>query len=472
MTGSQPNFDAGAGQGGGGRRAPGVERPDVFAHLRVPVPSELVIDVGPHARQVGEDVRLQMAACSNPRVSPNFADNIVILGSGKYGTAIGDILSLAGNDVTMYARDPKVAEDIHQNHRNTRCLGDRALDKSLMASSSRTVAMMDRGIIILAVPTIALEEQINSLKPHPDSIVVNLAKGLIIQGWKPDANRGDYSKGPPRDSKVFLPLEFMRQHPNFEFVKTLCMVAGPGFADELRSGSSLDLSVAASYRDASTGPKGDKEMGRLMAAHVAEKFNRADVTTELTADFTGVQIAAAMKNVISVMVGVCDGLSQAHGEITFAQNLREKIMRFGMLEARNIAKWKGGKTVTFMEPCGYPDLHLSTSSPTGRNYSLGLELAKGSRVDRVILGSGNVVEGALAAWGIKLMTDERPSKDGRPTKPGIYAPVTNALIDIFEGRQSASVVMERLLRDLKKVSMNEIHEWQSEKGRTGLFKAD
>ncbi len=447
---------------------------DMFNHLRIPVPELDGVDIGANARRAGESARGIFSQCSNPRVTPDFIDRIGVVGAGKYGTAIADLLSVAGNDVAIFARKPTVAEDISKHHRNTECLGDRPLSRELWASSSRGIALTDRGIIMLAVPTMALEDQINSLKPHPDSIVVNLAKGLIIKGWRPNTEMDGYRNGPPKGSEVFLPLEFMRAHPNFEFVKALCMVAGPGFAEELKSGNALDLSVAAHYRDAAVAPDRAQEkiMGRQVAAHVAQKFNRAEVTTELTTDHVGVQISAAMKNVISVMVGVCDGLTLAHGDNSFPQNLREKIMRFGMQEAGNIIKWKGGKHKTLLEPCGYPDLHLSTSSPAGRNYALGLALANGGRVDKVIKGSGNVVEGALAAWAVKLLTDDRPGVGGRPGKAGIYTPITNALIDIFGGKQSPSVVMDKLLKELRKVSMNEIHEWQSEHGRTGVYKPD
>lgn len=445
---------------------------DMFNHLRAPVPELDVVDVGARALRTVDDTRGIFAQCSNPRVTPEFIDRIGVVGAGKYGTAIADLLSIAGNDVAIFARDAAVANDIEQSHRNTKCLGDRPLSRDLRASSSRGITLTDRGIVMLAVPTMALEDQINSLKPHPDSIVVNLAKGLIIKGWRPDTDNADYRSGPPKGAEVFLPLEFMRAHPNFEFVKALCMVAGPGFADELKSGNALDLSVAAHYRDATVArdKTTEKMMGKQVAAHVAQKFNKAEVTTELTTDYVGVQIAAAMKNVISVMVGVCDGLTQAHGDNTFPQNLREKIMRFGMQEAGNIIKWKGGKHKTLLEPCGYPDLHLSTSSTTGRNYSLGLALASGGRVDKIIQGSGNIVEGALAAWAIKILTDDKPGVGGKPGKAGIYTPITNALIDIFGGMRSPSVVMDQLLGELKEVSMNEIHEWQSDLGRTGVYK--
>jgi glycerol-3-phosphate dehydrogenase (NAD(P)+) len=463
MTGSQPNFDAGAGQGGGGRRAPAAERG----------PTDLGT-VGPLARRVGEEARRKLAEYSNPRLTPEFDRKVCVYGSGSFGTAFADRLARSGQDVMIYSRDQAVAKEIQEQRLNSRYLGAE-LSRDLKASSSKSTAMMDRGILFLAVPCAALEHVLAELNPHPDTVIVNLAKGIVVPGWHPKASNDDFAKGPPEGSKAYLPIDYMRRCPNLAHVKSICMASGPGFAGEISAGGIMSLSIAADYVEPGHRGKGrsrspeERAKAEEVAAHLRSILREANIVVRSTTDVVGVQVCGAMKNVIALAVGVVDGLAIGQGRRSHGDELRELIKAFGMEEAAKISAWKCGKYGAPNSFCGWPDLNLSTRRPSGpgetmgRNLQIGAALGMGEEVDVAIRTRGILAEGVAAAWGMKLLTDDYKGQVGLET------PVIAALVDLLRRKNgmTASTVIDKLVQRLECAEDRELIGWVSRKGPVG-----
>lgn len=379
----------------------------------------------------------------NSPISQDWHDRPVLVGSGAYATAIGNRLAQFGVDTILFGRNQSVVDEINTSRTNSRNLPGKVLSDNLRATTFSDVAFGDRGTVVLAVPSIAISSVVKDLKIHPDSILVSMAKGLIIDGWDPLNGEHSLRDGPPSECNVQTPLQFLATHTNTCNVEKLCVVAGPGFASDILDGDMLDLAVAS--HDEETCQK------------IADLYAGQGTVVDMTPDTIGVEVAAAMKNVIAVMVGVVDGLNKRFGSSIYPQRYVEVIKRLGLQEAAGLATALGGKHRTFIGPAGYPDLNLTTSSPEGRNFSLGRLLAEGVDIDQLVRSSGRVVEGAWSAWGVKRLSDD---KDGGL---GVYMPVTNALIDIFRG-DSPDLRVNKLIQELSSDSFYRRKSWRSGEG--------
>lgn len=378
----------------------------------------------------------------NAALTPGWHQRPAIIGTGAYGTAIGHRLSQNGTDVMLVGRNHAVVDEINESHANSSNLAGRSLDRDLKATASSAIGFLNRGTIVLAVPSLAFESALEGKSFHPDSIVVSMAKGLIIEGWDPLKSKNGLKEGPSPDHRVMTPMQYLAEHPATKDIRGRCVVSGPGFAADIIDGDILDLAVASADENA--------------ISEVAQLFESGAIVSR-SPDVIGVEIAATMKNVIAIMVGICDGLSEKFGTTVFPRRYGEVIKRMGIQEAAKLSEHLGGSHRTLLGPAGYPDLNLTTSSPTGRNYSLGLKLASGGDVDAIVRSQGKVVEGAWSAWGIKRLSDDAPGA------PGVFMPVTNALIDIFRGTPP-DVCLERLMKKLRNADGHHSLRWISHEG--------
>jgi glycerol-3-phosphate dehydrogenase (NAD(P)+) len=391
-------------------------------------------------------------AINRPQTA-NWLNRPVVIGSGAYGTAIGHRLSESGRDVTMLARDEGVVRGINEEHRNDKSLLGKELSPTLTATTSDRIAFLDRGVAILAVPSIAIESVLNGRVLHEDSIVVSMAKGLITKGWDTSDPSQSLKYGPPRDIEIFTPLQFLRQHESTKHVKNFAVASGPGFASNIIDRSLLHLTVAANNIET--------------LENVSELFSDRSKNTFVfgSHDTIGVEIASVMKNVIAIVVGVCHGLQQKEGTDLYPTGIIELIKCLGMNEAAELADRlarveentvvKLGRHGSFLGPAGYADLNLTTSSVQGRNFSLGIRLAEGIDIETIVKSQAKVYEGAWSAWAVKRLADDLPH--------GVYMPVTNALIDIFKGADP-SVRIEKLLTDTSKMNQTRKLGWVSGEG--------
>lgn len=394
----------------------------------------------------------------NEPLTNKWHEKVVIIGTGSYATAIGNRLTESDVDTILLGRNNDVANEINSAHTNSLRLAGKALNPEMSATTSQEVAFLDRGCVILAVPSFAIGSVLDGRQLHPDSTIVSMAKGLIIEGWNPLESPTGLKDGPPQDAKVYTPLQLFASHPSSRDVKKIAIASGPGFASDIIDGDMLQLSVGAS--DEAT------------LNQVSGLFARPGAPTHVwgSYDTIGVEIAAIMKNVIAIVVGMCDGLTEKHGTDIFPRSYKELVKCLGVLEAANLAEhlsqieatkrgvpvesMLNGRHRTFLGPAGYPDINLSTSDPQGRNYSLGRLLADGRPVDLAVAELGKVIEGAWSAWGIKRLSDDR---DGHV---GVRMPMTHALIEVFRGG-NPSVRIKKFFEQVKSVNAQERQVWVS-----------
>lgn len=386
-----------------------------------------------------------LGPCINAPLDENWGDRLVVVGSGAYGTAFCSRIASCDRDAIILGRDEEVVRDINLNRRNSKNLMGLDLSMKLKATTSTGEAYCNRGVVVLAVPSLAIASVMQDKVLHEDTIIVSMAKGLIIEGWDYRDPRYSLSKGPPSDVVIRTPLQYLAQHESTKHIKNLAVVAGPGFAADIVSGNVLDLTVGGTNSQT--------------IEKVCELFLHSGNYTYTTGtrDTIGVELSSVMKNVIAVMVGICDRLREYDGTRCFPANVTEFVKRLGIAESARLIKHLGGKPKTLNEAAGWADLNLTTSSTMGRNFSLGRLLADGAKIDEVVRREGKVVEGAWSAWAVKRMADDMQGK------LGVYMPVTNALVDIFRGASPATR-LEKLLNDTYMRQLEGSLGWKSGKG--------
>lgn len=272
-----------------------------------------------------------------------------ILGAGAWGTAFAQALARGGRDVTLWAMEGDVVSSINNEHENKRFLGGFKLEKNLRASSDIEEVAAEKEFLVLASPSLYLASTIKKI----------LGVKCIAEGT---ANVGVLTKGfVPSDTTPRLILETMESVLPPSYKGSTCYISGPSHAEEVAMGKITGL-VAASEN-----PKVSIKFRELMRVPGIMPYSSFDVV--------GVQICAAAKNVIAVVYGALDALSET-SEI-FGDNTESLLMAAGLNEIQTLGFAMGATHAeTFTSISGVGDLDVTCKSKYGRNRRFGQEIIK------------------------------------------------------------------------------------------------
>lgn len=325
--------------------------------------------------------------------------NISIIGAGAWGTALAEIFSRAGRDVTLYARHAGLAESINNTHENAEYLKGFPLDARLAATADPARAVRDAQLVVLATPAQYLREALRVFAPLlPEAApLINAAKGIEIStGYLMSEIAAEVAPGHPYGT-----------------------LSGPTFATEAVRGLPTAITLAAKDRDAAQ---------RWAAALRGPAFR-----PYFSDDIIGVEIAGALKNVIAIACGVVEGRK-------LGQNAKAAVMTRGIAEIKRLGLKRGARAETFLGLAGIGDLSLTCSSMTSRNFSLGFELGQGRRLEDILAARHSVAEGVSTAAAVA----------GYAQKHGADMPICLAVKTILqEGAAIDEIVTQLLSRDLK-----------------------
>jgi glycerol-3-phosphate dehydrogenase (NAD(P)+) len=311
---------------------------------------------------------------------------VAVLGAGAWGTAIASVLA-ARLDVTLWARDAAQADAIARTRRNARYLPAVELPPSLKV----TAELPDAELHLAATPVAGLRELAARLRK--DAALVWLCKGF-------EAGTG------------MLPHQIVQQ--------TRCgALSGPSFADEVARGLPCALTLAA--RDAG------------FARESAALLHGGRMRVYYSTDLVGVEIGGAVKNVMAIAAGICDGLALGH-------NARAALITRGLAEIARLGAALGGKSETIFGLTGAGDLILTATGDLSRNRRVGLQLAQGTPLKHILETLGHVAEGVYTAREVAKLAQAR----------GVEMPVTEAVNAVLEGKLAPKAAVEQLLsRDPK-----------------------
>jgi glycerol-3-phosphate dehydrogenase (NAD(P)+) len=317
---------------------------------------------------------------------------VAVLGAGSWGTALAIHLDRLGAAPRLWGRDAVLMREIHETRENRRYLPGVAVPCGTLATSSAEQALAAADIVIVAVPS------------HFVAPVIEATKG----GVPPHATLVSATKGlePGRGRRISVLLgDLVPGHP-------VAVLSGPSFAREVALGRPTALVVAASDEALA------RDLQRELAAPTFRLYTNRDVI--------GVEIAAALKNVMAIATGLCDGMA-------LGENARAALITRGLAEIVRLGVAIGAQPATFLGLAGLGDLVLTCTGSLSRNRALGREIARGRPLAEVEAGTPMIAEGvrtvssalALARKaGIAMPICREVGAvlfDGKPAEEALYA---------------------------------------------------
>jgi len=291
--------------------------------------------------------------------------HVAVMGAGSWGTAVASIVAASAPTI-LWARSSEVAEEVNDDHLNSKYLGDMELHKNLRATSDVEEAVCDADVLIMGVPSHGFRDVLTEAAPYlrPWIPVVSLVKGLE-QGT---------------DSRMTqIVAEVAPGHP-------AGVLAGPNIASEVTAGYAAAATIA--MPDQSSADK------------LAELFRTERYRIYSTTDVLGVEIAGALKNVFAIAAGMGDGAGAGY-------NTKAMVITRAVREMSRFGEAFGGEPVTFAGLAGIGDLIVTCTSPASRNRRVGEELGKGKKIDEVLAGMNQVAEGVKTVSVVMEMAAER-----------------------------------------------------------------
>lgn len=285
-------------------------------------------------------------------------DKIGIVGAGAWGTALAIALRRAGRKPIIWAFEPDTAHAITIGHRNDAYLPGIDIPEDIEATTEfAKVAATD--IVMLAVPAQNLRDICRLIKPH----------------WRQDIPAVICAKGIETGTSALMNEVVAEELPKVD----AAILSGPTFAIEVARGLPTAVTLACS----------DTVTGR----HILEAIGSPTFRPYLSEDVVGVAVGGAVKNVLAIACGVVEG--KALGD-----NARASLITRGLAELARLAVAKGGRAETCMGLSGLGDLVLTASSGQSRNYSLGVALGEGRKLQDILGERRSVAEGVPTAAAV------------------------------------------------------------------------
>ena len=279
--------------------------------------------------------------------------DIGIIGAGAWGTALGTALARAGHKVEIWAMEEDVTDAINTKHENTRFLPGYALSHSLFASTDIRKVASDKQYLILGSPSLYLASTIRKFTDVPNIADGSTVIGVLTKGFVPAATEG----GLPE-----LVLQTVEKALPECYKDATVYISGPSHAEEVALGKITGLIAAShSHRNAI-------EMRNLL---------RIDGALLVFASFdpVGVQVCAAAKNVVAIMYGALDALSETSD--IFGDNTESLLLAAGLNEIQLLGFAMGAThSATFTSISGVGDLDVTCKSKFGRNRRFGQDIIK------------------------------------------------------------------------------------------------
>ncbi|MEX0922264.1 MAG: NAD(P)H-dependent glycerol-3-phosphate dehydrogenase [Rhodovibrionaceae bacterium] len=319
---------------------------------------------------------------------------VSILGAGAWGTALALAARRAGRKVTLWARNPDLAETIAAKHRNPAYLPGIELDKTIAATHELNRAVAEAEALLLVCPAQHLRALCSRLAGLPES-----AAPLVI-----------CAKGIEQRSGLLPSAVVAETLPGRE----LAVLSGPSFASEVAR--SLPTAITLACADAKTGAALVKALG-------SKAFR-----PYLAGDLIGAQVGGAVKNVIAIACGIAMGLR-------LGDNARAALITRGLAEISRLNAALGGKPETMQGLSGLGDLMLTCSSMTSRNYSLGYALGEDMSLSDILGSRKSVSEGIYTASAVVQLA----------ARHGIEMPIAEAVDRVLRDQSAIEEAIEALL---------------------------
>ena len=324
---------------------------------------------------------------------------LLVVGAGAWGTALA-VQACQRHEVTLWARDAALIQNMQQLRENQHYLPGRVLPASLHLSHapfSEVLSGID--LTVLATPMASLRLGLQALEPwQKQTPLAWLCKGFEAAQ---SATRGQGLLAHEVQAEVAPRM-------------LAGVLSGPSFAQEVAAGQPAALVAAsehASVREA-----------------LVQAFHGDNLRVYANDDVIGVEVGGAVKNVMAIATGLCDGMQ-------LGLNARAALITRGLAEMTRLGLAMGARADTFMGLSGLGDLVLTATGDLSRNRQVGMALAQGQSLDKVLQSLGHVAEGVYSAHTVVA----------RAQQLGVDMPIAQAVVAVLQGQASAQQAVAALM---------------------------
>mmetsp|Transcript_42410 Transcript_42410/g.133594 ORF Transcript_42410/g.133594 Transcript_42410/m.133594 type:complete len:441 (-) Transcript_42410:257-1579(-) len=345
--------------------------------------------------------KLQMKDEQAPQ-TPQNSERVTVLGGGSFGLAMASILGKKKYPVKILVRTQDAMDSINIHHRSSTYLKDVTLPDSVTATCDKEEALKDATLIIHAVPVQYSRKFLKEMAPYvpKDCPVICTSKGI-------------------ETGTLCLMQDILREELGDS--RDYAFLSGPSFAREIAVGLATAV-VVASQSDTLTN-------------RAAEIFGCENFRVFTSKDVIGVEIGGAVKNVIAIAAGMCEGLG-------LGTNAVAGLVTRGCLEMQTLARAVGASPSTLMGLSGVGDTFGTCFGPLSRNRNLGIRLGQGEKLEDILSSSTEVAEGYATALSlVEFLLTKMP----RSFRMDLKFPILFGVAEVLKGERSPREGMKDLM---------------------------
>lgn len=323
---------------------------------------------------------------------------ITVLGAGSWGTVLASLLAEKGYDVTIWAFEEGLADEIMSAGTNSLYLPGVKLPKGLKATGSIVHAVVKARFILTVVPSQFTRQVMSQAAEYipSDTVIISASKGI-------------------EQNTLMTVSDIIWEITGRE----AAVLSGPSFAREVAQKRPTAVTLATRSHD----------IGLILQ----EIFNTQYFRVYTNHDVVGVELGGALKNVIAIASGICDGMGLGF-------NARAALITRGLAEIMRLGEALGADRKTFTGLSGLGDLVLTCTGPLSRNYTVGEKLGRGMKLSEILASTKAVAEGvatALSAYQLSV-------------KHGVEMPIVEQVYEvIYNEKEPAEAVEYLMTRTLK-----------------------
>ncbi len=338
---------------------------------------------------------------------------IAIIGAGAWGTGLAVVLGRKGTHrIRLWAYESDVCQSINQRRVNEKFLPGRQIPEPVTANSDLKTVLAGAQIIVSVMPSQHCRALFEKMRPHilSNALIVSATKGIeegSLLRMSEVIRQVLYSEGAPLLSRS------LRQGGDFDF--PIGALSGPSFAQEVARGDPTAIAIAS------------ENAGLLRT--IQQEFSDSAFRVYTNNDVVGVELGGALKNIIAIAAGICDGLGLGHNSIA-------ALITRGLAEMTRLVVACGGRAETMAGLAGLGDLVLTCTGGLSRNRGVGAQLGRGKKLPEIIAGMhGMVAEGVFTTTAAVGLARAR----------GIEMPITEQMHAILHDGKSPREAIQQLM---------------------------
>jgi glycerol-3-phosphate dehydrogenase (NAD(P)+) len=327
---------------------------------------------------------------------------IGVVGGGAWGTALAKLLADKGFVLDLWVFEPEVKEQIETHRENQVFLPGIKLPETIIPTNDLDVAVKEKDLVLVVVPSHCMRDMAGQMKDFisPDTILVTASKGI--------------------ENKTHMTMtQILAEKIDFIPGKNIAVLSGPSFAKEVANKVPTVVAAASTSRET--------------AEVVQEIFSCPTFRVYINDDPVGTQIGGAMKNVLAIAAGICDGMKMG-------LNPRAALITRGLTEMNRLGTRLGADPLTLSGLAGVGDLLLTCTGDLSRNYTVGRQIGEGRKPADIISEMRTVAEGVKTTRSVYNLS----------RKLGVDLPICNEVYSVlFEGLCVEETVQRLMNRSLK-----------------------